>query len=583
MLKYSILLIILGLCMSCETKKEDKTSSYLSVYENSKGTETATYQETITFYQKLAKDFSEINIQAVGETDSGFPLHVVTFNPDGNFNFEDIRKEKLIILINNGIHPGESDGIDATMLLYRDLAINKLNSPQKTVLVTLPIYNIGGALNRNTSSRANQNGPSEYGFRGNSQNYDLNRDFIKMDTKNAKTFAQIFHEVKPDIFIDNHVSNGADYQYTLTHLFTQHNKLGGSLGYYLHHVFMPKVEESLANKQWDIVPYVNVYNSPPELGFNQFMDHPRYSTGYTTLWNTLGLMIETHMLKPYKKRVEGTYQLIKSAISVVEKDHDSIKIIRQKTLKKISTLSEYYFNWKVDTTKTSTLHFKGYTSDFIKSELTDQLRLKYNQNAPFTKATKYYNYYIPQDTIKIPPAYIIKHGWHDVMDRLDVNNIRYFTIKKDTILSVESYKIRDYETRKKPYEGHYLHFDTKVDKSILNVKFRKGDFVIPTNQPGIRYLMETLEPQGVDSFFNWNFFDTVLQRKEGFSPYVFEDVALELLQKDSVLESQFMRKKISDPDFAQNGYAQLNWIYQRSKYLESSYLSYPVYRLIKEK
>ena len=161
------------------------------------------------------------------------PLHIVVLNPDKEFDFIKIRKNKRIIFINNGIHPGESDGIDATMMLFRDLANGSIEPPKNTVLVTIPIYNIGGSITRNSTTRANQNGPLEYGFRGNARNYDLNRDFIKCDTKNAKTFTKTFHLIKPDVFIDNHVSNGADYQYTLTHLFTQHNKLGGSLGEYL--------------------------------------------------------------------------------------------------------------------------------------------------------------------------------------------------------------------------------------------------------------------------------------------------------------------------------------------------------------
>ena len=224
-------------------------------------------------------------------------------------------------------------------------------------MATIPIYNIGGALYRNSNTRANQNGPEAYGFRGNAKNYDLNRDFVKMDTQNAKTFTQIFHLVKPDVFIDNHVSNGADYQYVLTHLFTQHNKLGGKLGEYLHQELHPKLEKSLADKEWDITPYVNVFNRPPELGFTQFMDHPRYSTGYTTLWNTLGMMVETHMLKPYKQRVEGTYALMESMIGIVEKDHKTIKKIRNKTQEEIVDLQEYYFNWQVDTSQTTILEF----------------------------------------------------------------------------------------------------------------------------------------------------------------------------------------------------------------------------------
>ncbi len=120
-----------------------------------------------------------------------------------------------------------------------------------------------------------------------------------------------------------------------------------------------------------------------------------------------------------------------------------------------------------------------------------------------------------------------------------------------------------------------------MEKTTKNIKFRAGDFVVPTRQPGIRYLLETLEPHAVDSFFNWNFFDTSLQRKEGFSPYVFEDIALEMLQKDSVLRQNFEAKKKLDLNFSNNWYAQLDWIFQRSKYLEAAYLSYPVSRVAK--
>ena len=580
-MKQIILFLAVVLIVSCKSETQDEQSSYPTHYELSEGKETATYQQTIDYYMALAREFPEINIQTIGKTDSGYPLHTVTFNPDGDFNFENIRKEKTIILINNGIHPGESDGIDATMMLYRDLATGALEAPKNTVLVTIPVYNVGGALNRNSTTRANQNGPESYGFRGNARNYDLNRDFIKMDTQNARTFAQIFHMVKPDVFVDNHVSNGADYQYTLTHLFTQHNKLGGEMGKYLHDTFMPGLEQSLIKKEWDITPYVNVFNVPPEEGFSQFMDHPRYSTGYTTLWSTLGLMVETHMLKPYQQRVEGTYALMESLIDVVEKEHSTIKTLRKETLESNLELSEYYFNWQVDTTQTSTLNFKGYEAERLISEVTGLPRLKYNRDKPFTKETIYQDYYYPMDTVTIPEAYIVKRSWNRVIERLDANEIQYIPIKKDTTLSVEVYSIEEYDTRNSPYEGHYLHSDTKVSKNVKDIHFREGDLWVPTRQPGIRYLLETLEPQGADSFFNWNFFDTVLQRKEGFSPYVFEDVALEMLQKDSLLAKEFEAKKEEDLNFSNNWYAQLNWIFERSVHFEEAYLTYPIYRVAK--
>ena len=580
-MKHLFFLAAVFLFISCESETQGEKSSYQTHYEASGGEETATYKQTIDYYMGLAREFPQINIQTIGKTDSGLPLHTVTFNPDGDFNYENIRKEKSIILINNGIHPGESDGIDATMMLYRDLATGKLEMPKNIVLVTIPIYNVGGSLNRNSTTRANQNGPLEYGFRGNDRNYDLNRDFIKMDTENSRTFAQIFHMVKPDVFIDNHVSNGADYQYTLTHLFTQHNKLGGKMGEYLHGTLMPNLENSLAKKEWDITPYVNVFNVPPEMGFSQFMDHPRYSTGYTTLWSTLGLMVETHMLKPYKQRVEGTYALMQSLIEVVEKEHDKIQTLRKETLEKNLELSEYYFNWQVDTTKTSTLNFKGFEAEQLTSEVTGLPRLKYNRDKPFIKETTYQDYFYPVDTVTVPAAYIVKKSWKRVIERLDANKIQYTAIKKDTTLLVEGYTIEDYDTRNAPYEGHYLHSNTKVTKHTKKVYFREGDLLIPTRQPGIRYLMETLEPQGADSFFNWNFFDTVLQRKEGFSPYVFEDVAIEMLQQDSLLLQEFETKKEAELNFANNWYAQLNWIFERSEHFEEAYMTYPIYRVAK--
>lgn len=580
----AILIIIIAFFQyACETSVEDPILDFPTTFENSKGTQTATYEEVIDFYLKLAKEFPEVNIQTIGQTDSDRPLHLVTFNPDGDFNYNNIHREKAVLLINNGIHPGESDGIDATMLLFRDMASGHLTPPENTVVVTIPVYNIGGALNRNSTSRANQNGPENYGFRGNALNYDLNRDFIKTDSENSKTFAKIYHLIKPDVFIDNHVSNGADYQYTLTHLFTQHNKLGGELGGYVHNEFMPALQDSLELNNWDITPYVNIFNKPPQVGFSQFLDNPRYSTGYTTLWNTLGMMVETHMLKPYQKRVEGTYELMKKTIALIENDGSKIKEIRNKS-NSIFLKKDYYpIQWEVDSTRFSSIEFKGYQADTIISEVTGFERLKYDREKPFTKSVTYYDFFRPKDSIKIPEAYVIKKQWKEVIDRLKLNNIEYNIIQKDTVKIVQSYSIENFETRNRPYEGHYLHYNTKVSSAMDSVLFKAGDIVVPTDQEGIRYLLETLEPAAVDSFFNWNFFDTILQQKEGFSPYVFEDTALKILQNDSVLLQEFNSKKEDDISFSNNWYAQLDWIFKQSELYEKAHNQYPVYRVLKMK
>ena len=192
------------------------TQTITTKFEESKGAQTPTYQEIVNWWQKLDAASGKVKMLTMGMSDAGFPLNLIVIANNGDYNFDNIRKNnKRVILVNNGIHPGEPDGIDASMLLARDIVINKYKIPDNIVLAIIPVYNIGGCLNRSANYRVDQNGPEEFGFRGNSQNLDLNRDFIKCDSKEARSFAEIFHLTDPDVFVDNHVSNGADYQHAL--------------------------------------------------------------------------------------------------------------------------------------------------------------------------------------------------------------------------------------------------------------------------------------------------------------------------------------------------------------------------------
>jgi len=568
------LTIIISSCLSA--------NHYVNTIANAENIRTSSisYHETIAFYKHLSEIHETINIQIIGITDSGYPLHLVTFNPEKQFDFEISKQEKAILLINNGIHPGEPDGIVATMQFFEDLATGRIEAPKNTIVTAIPIYNIGGALNRNSTTRVNQNGPEEYGFRGNARNYDLNRDFIKADTRNARAFSKLFHHVNPDVFIDNHVSNGADYQYTITHLFTQHNKLGGELGNYLNQIFIPEVEKNLINNNWDATPYVNVFNRPPDGGFSQFFDDARFSTGYTALFNTLGMMVETHMLKPYKQRVEGTYAVMKSILEATDANFKTIKALRENASNNYIAGSKYPVQWEIDSSKYTILNFKGFEAEYKTSKVTGMERLYYNREKPFTKEVKYYNYFKPKTEITIPKAYIIPQGWWNVIELLKLNQIEIQQFKKDTLIKTEVYRIENFNTRNTPFEGHFLHSNTQVSSKIETTLVKKGDYMVFTNQAGIRYLIETLEPQSTDSFFNWNFFDSILQQKEGFSPYVFEEIAEQLLENDTELRNRFNEKRRDDKSFRENAYAQLNWLYRQSPHYEEAHMRYPVLRVL---
>ena len=566
-------------CLACLLLYQTAFSQQ-TPFEKSHGKETATYFQAIKFYKNVAKSSSKIVCKEMGETDAGYHLHLVMVSNDKKFDPAIWHQQnKVVILINNGIHPGEPDGIDASMMLVRNIANNKIKLPENVALAFIPVYNIGGSLNRNSFSRANQNGPIAYGFRGNAQNLDLNRDFTKNDSKESRSFVQIFHYVNPDILIDNHVSDGADYQYTMTMLTTQYDKLGVDLGNWLKQKFEPELFKGMAQKNWEMTPYINFETAVPDSGMIAFYDPPRYSSGYAALFQTIGFIPETHMLKPFADRVMSTYAFMQTVMEQANLHSKDLIAARKKALQLIETEKSFPLLWQPDSSKFSMITFKGYEQAYKKSDATGLQKMYYDHNRPFTKQVKFFNVFTPKNIITKPQAYIVPQGWGVVIDLLKLNKVNMYQLKKDTMIEVETYHIDDYKSLPRAYEKHHKNFDVKVSSSTQKIKFLKGDYVIPMNQQANRYIVEMLEPTGDDSFFAWNFFDSILQQKEGYSDYRWEDVASEVLKNNPGLKQKLEAKKQADNKFASDASAQLNFIYKNSPYYEPAHLRYPVFRI----
>ena len=551
-----------------------------TLFEQSGGTRTPTYFEIVDWWKRLDEKSGKVKMLTMGETDAGFPLHLIVVGNNGDYNFENIRKNnKRVILINNGIHPGEPDGIDASMLLARDIVANKYKIPGNIVLAIIPVYNIGGCLNRSANYRVDQNGPEEFGSRGNSQNLDLNRDFIKCDSKEARSFTEIFHMTSPDVFIDNHVSNGADYQHVMTLAATQHNKLGGVMGEYLDKVFEPALYEAMKKKGYDLVPYVNVWNDTPDKGWPAFWDTPRYASGYAALWHCFAFVNETHMLKPYHQRVKATYAMMESFIEFTAKNSEKIKALREESVQAAKTATQFPLSWSLDKNRYRQILYNGFEAGYKPSEISGLPRLFYDRSKPYEKIIPHYDHYVPANTISRPKAYIIPQGWWKVIELLKKNKAEMHPFKQDTLIAVEIYKIASYKPSERQYEMHHPNSETKTVTTTDIIKFRKGDWYIPMNQVANRFLIEVLEPTAEDSYFAWNFFDAILGQKEGYSAYAFEDIAAEYLKNNLTLRSKLADKISADSVFAKNGSAQLNFVYQNSPWAEPGLLRYPVYRV----
>lgn len=567
----SSLILITGFAQNISTK-----------FEKSNGTQSPTYFEIIEWWQKLDAQSGKVKMLTMGMTDAGYPLHLVVVSNNGDYNFENIRKNnKRIILINNGIHPGEPDGVDASMLLIRDIVANKYKIPDNVVLAIIPIYNIGGCLNRSPDFRVDQNGPEEFGSRGNSQNLDLNRDFIKCDSRDARAFTEIFHLTDPDVFVDNHVSNGADYQHVMTLLTTQNSKLGGVMGNYIRDQFEPGIYSTMKSKGYDLIPYVNAFGDSPDNGWPEYYDGPRYASGYAALWHTFSFVPETHMLKPYDQRVKGTYALMQSFIEFTAKHSEQIKSMREQTKQTVKNASEFAISWSLDRSKFKEVVYKGYEAGRKPSEVSGLPRLYYDRSKPYEKTIKIFNYYSVKKAITKPKAYIIPQGWWKVIDLLKLNKVQMIQLKKDSLIEVEVYRIDDYKTTPRQYEMHHLNSEVKTTSSLKMILFKKGDWYIPLNQVANRFLIETLEPQADDSYFAWNYFDAILSQKEGYSGYAFEDIAADYLKKNPDLKSKLEARRATDTAFVKSGRAQLDFVYQNSPWNEPGYMRYPVFRVVK--
>lgn len=583
MLKYVSLILVSCICLELLGQQSITPKYSLEIAFDKDKNKTATYDEIRTFYNNVGKVSPFVSVRYFGMTDSGHPLQEVVLAKNNHFTPDINRKEgKTILFINNGIHPGEPDGIDATMLFVRELVNNHAVSDllDEMTIVIIPVYNIGGCINRSSYSRANQNGPEAYGFRANAKNLDLNRDFVKCDSKNALSFNEVFNHWDPDIMIDTHTSNGADYTYTMTLIATQKDKLHPLLSEFLTAKMLPHLYKDMEQKSWEMIPYV-YSRGLPDMGIYGFMDTPRYSSGYAALHHTISFMPETHMLKPYHARVESTLAFIRSCTEFLSKQGKEITQIRHKVKELVKNQSEFALTYTLDTQRADSILFKGYTASYKKSQVSGHDRLYYDQSKPWQKMIPYFNHFLPDIKVNKPIAYIIPQAYDKIIQLMKTNRVKVQQLERDTTLRVEMYKIEKFETSKTPYEGHYNHSQTEVVPFQLLKQFYKGDYIVFVNQEANRYIVETLEPQATDSWFNWNFFDGILAQKEYFSDYVFEDLAAEILNNNPDLRSKLEAKKMSDDKFASDGRAQLDFVYRNSPYYESTHSVYPVGRLLK--
>ena len=597
--------ILLCLPSIARAESTPPTSDWRTPAEIASYRTTPDYAETVAYLERIAAAYPQVvRIENFGKTGEGRDLKIVIVSRDGVFDPAAIHASgRAILLVQNSIHAGEMDGKDACLALLRDIVQDQGRAQHHvldhTVFVFIPVYNIDGHERRSPYNRINQNGPEEAGWRGNGTNINLNRDYMKADAPETRAFLAMFHRWLPDFFVDDHVTDGMDYQYDVTFYADDTPDVAPATARWLHDVVSPQIVQHLDASGHLAFPALIDLNddSDPAQGLSFSPSPPRFSTGYSILENRPGLLVELHMLKDYKTRVTGNYELLSELLEVINRDSAKLIALNRDADAEAAQLGAHPLaNTKFplaltasgDTTPTL---FRGYQFTRELSPISGAMWVRYthepwNVTLPLQTGAKVTLATTP------PAAYIIPRQWTHVIEVLEAHGL---TLRHTTAAwtgNVERYRCSGMEWQGPPFEGRHPIFRGEgagaepgrfgvCTRTQESVTFPAGSVVVPLNQRLSKIAIHWLEPEAPDSALRWGFFDSIFEQREYGEAYVLEKLARENLDKDPALKAEFERRIQSDPRFAASPRARLEFFYEHSPwYVANRVGEYPLGRLL---
>lgn len=575
---------VMGLTLFLASCGKPSAEEWLTYYEKSGCLETPRYDETIRYIEKLANHSGAVHLTYFGISPQGRKLPLVIVDKDGAVKPSDVRrKNRCVALIQACIHPGEPDGKDAGLMLIRDMVIHKKHAEplDRITILFMPIFNADGHERFGPYNRINQNGPKEMGWRVTSQNLNLNRDFMKADAPEMRSWLKVFNEWLPDLYIDCHVTDGADYEYAVTYAIDHSENIEKPLRDWTAGLFLPAWKKQMDSAGFPVFPYVSprIWSNFTK-GLNGGIAPPRLSTGYGAIQNRPSLLIETHMFKDYKTRVDGTYQSILQALDIISREHASLKKAIEESDRRTAEPGSRYIPLAFrQTDKADTVTLKGFTYHLQPSRISGDSVIVW-EKTPAVHRLAYYNDNLCTDSAQAPWAYIVPRQWTAVIDVIKAHGIEMKKLKKETEQEVTSTGFRNIAWESRAHEGR-VRFHADVMPFAEKRKFFKGDYVIRMNQRLNKVIMHLLEPKAPDSFVRWGFFNAVFEQKEYAENYKMELLAEEMIAADPTLYDEFLKDLKSDSVMAKSPHARYNWFYRRTPYWDNRLNLYPVAKIMK--
>ncbi len=553
--------------------------------------ETPRYEETMAYCRRLAAASEFVHVETIGRSPEGRDILAVIASLDKAFTPEAARATgKEIVLVNCCIHPGESEGKDACLALLRDLLIN---GEAKTsglldhaILIVVPIHGVDGHERFGPYNRINQNGPVEMGWRTSAQNYNLNRDWLKADAPEMRADLDLFHRWLPDLLIDTHTTDGADYQYDLTYSLEKFANQHPAVVAWQKEAFDGHIFPALTKQGHKIAPYITLNNPlEPRSGFNDGASKPRFSTGYGALWNRSALLVETHMLKDYHNRVVATYDLLKGILAEIQRAPGALRRATETADRETIAAGQKY-----DPARTVPLDFKNGPGsvpfEFLGVEYKHELSgvsgmpwIQFDATKPVTFTVPFFNEVLTTKQVVPPLGYIVPAAWTVVIDRLRAHGIAFNTLAQPLTQEVETYLFDHVEWDAKPFENHHAIKEMTFHPVRRTMTFPTGSAVVYLDQPGAKVAVGLLEPDAPDSLLHWGYLDAIFEQKEYSEEYVMEPMAREMMARDPKLREEFLQKLETDPVFAGSAAARLDFFYRRTPYFDDRLNVYPIGRI----
>ena len=546
-------------------------------------TQTPRYAETMAYFERLDAASPQVAMLEFGTSPQGRAMRAVIVSNDGVTTPEAAHATgKPVILIQAAIHPGENEGKDVLMALVRDLTVRGKHASliDHAVLVLVPIFNVDGHERFGPFNRINQNGPEAMGWRATAQNLNLNRDYTKLDAPDMQAWMRLWNAWNPDLLVDLHNTNGADYQYAMTWAFEAAQNIEAPLVDWQRRAFDEAMKPALAKQGWPVAFYVSL-KDPTNLraGLLEGASGPRFSVGYAAAVNRPGLLVETHMLKDFRTRVAVNEALLVEMLRMLGAEGDALQAANaQADAARFTEGTPMPLAFGL-ADSTEVIDFQGYADTRTESELSGGTWVRYDTAQPQTLRVPVQRTVTVTAEAPAPAAYVIPPQWSAVIDRLRMHGVAMTRIDAETTVDAGRYRFGKVSWAPRPFEGRHAIVELEQTLGTSEQDIAAGSWLIPMDQPKARLIALLLEPASPDSFLRWGFFDAIFEDKEYAEPRVMEAMAREMLAKDPALKSAFETRLANDAAFAADPRARLRFFYERTPYFDSEFSRYPVLRL----